>query len=165
MQLLCKWIFKSSFLTGIQSSTKNPVSVFQRLLSLPVRLSKILSDGSGKLTNAGTETWSASVTFLLTVTKAILYQLVFQIIQHFRFRILDKMTKTANMVLQYCAEADNTHVNRSTSWVWSKRTHSAVSKVVCVVLPLLRSSLRNSFHCCFPACINVYVRILHIETS
>ena len=84
----------------------------QRLF-LPVRLSKILSEGRGKLTDAGRETWSSSMTFLLTVTKAMVYQLVFQTVQHFRFRILDKLPKTANMVLQYCDKADNTEINRS----------------------------------------------------
>lgn len=141
------------------------MAAFQNLFSLPDRLSKILSEGRGKLTNAGMETWSASMTFLLTVPKAMLYQLVFQTVKHFRFRILDKLPKTANMVLQYCDKADNIQVNRSKFWGWSKRAHSAVSKVIHLFVSLIRSSLRNSFHCYFPACINVYARILHIKNK
>ena len=105
------------------------------------------------------------MTFLLRATKAMVYQLVFQTVQHFRCWILDKLPKRENIVLQYCDKADNIQVNRSKFWGWSKRAHSAVFKVICLFVSLLTSSIINSFHCYFPECMKVYVRILHIKTK
>jgi len=53
------------------------------------------------------------MTLLFTVTTAMVWQLLFQTAQHFRFRILDQLPKAANVVLQCDDKTDNIQVNSS----------------------------------------------------